>query len=148
LDGVSFSGLLSGKAPAAARGFFWHFPHYTNQGSRPSGAMREGDWMLVKYYDEPKMELYNLTGDIGERDDVAPQNPGRVARMNALFDGWLASVGAQTNRPNPKFDPAKYRELYIDVDASRFDPATASPAEHQRMQTWRKAMDAVLSTTR
>jgi arylsulfatase A len=146
LDGVSFSGLLTGKGPLAARSFFWHFPHYTNQGSRPSGAMREGDWMLVKYYDEPRLELYDLTADIGERDDVAPQNPGRVARMNARFEGWLESVGAQTNRPNPNFDPAKYRQLYIDVDASRFDPATASPAEHQRMQTWRKAMDAALQT--
>jgi arylsulfatase A len=148
LDGISFSGLLTGRGPVAARRFFWHFPHYTNQGSRPSGAMREGNWMFVKYYDEARTELYDLSSDIGERDDVARQNPGRVSRMSALFDGWLQSVGAQTNRPNPRFDPAKYRELYIDVDASRFDPATASPAEQERMQTWRKEMDAVLQTTR
>lgn len=144
LDGVSFSRLLTGQGPMPPRPFFWHFPHYTNQGSRPSGAMREGNWMFVKYYDEPAMELYDLTSDISERHDAASAHPDRVARMNAQFEAWLASVGAQTNRPNPRFDPAKYRDLYIDVDASRFDPATASPGEHERMQAWRKEMDAVL----
>ena len=41
-----------------------NFPHYTNQGSRPSGAMRDGDWMLVEYYDEPEAELYALGSEV------------------------------------------------------------------------------------
>ena len=57
---------------------------------------------------------------------------------------WRKDVNAQENAPNPDFDPAKYRELYIDVDASRFAPAKADNAQWERMWQWRKKMDAVL----
>ena len=144
LDGVSFSNLLTGRGPSLVQKFFWHFPHYTNQGSRPSGAMREGNWMLVEYYDQEKPELYNLAADINEKNDIATQRPELVARMSAALDAWRKSVGAQANTPNPQFDPAKYRELYEEVDASRFEPATAGAAEHEKMQIWRKRMNAVL----
>ncbi|MDD4869807.1 MAG: sulfatase, partial [Kiritimatiellae bacterium] len=60
LDGISFAVGLNGHGHMPQRSFFWHFPHYTNQGSRPSGAMREGDWLLVEFYDEEQAELYNL----------------------------------------------------------------------------------------
>ena len=45
----------AGARPAPSRRFFWHFPHYTNQGSRPSGAMREGI-------------LHDLLGRTSDRD--------------------------------------------------------------------------------
>src|SRR2546423_6363276 len=41
LDAVSFAPLLTGRGPAPHRNLFWHFPHYTNQGSRPTAAIRE-----------------------------------------------------------------------------------------------------------
>jgi len=64
LDGISFAdGLLGGDIPH--RKLFWHFPHYTNQGGRPGGAMRDGNWLLVELYDEGKTELYDLSVDIG-----------------------------------------------------------------------------------
>ena len=145
LDGRSFAGLLTGKAEPPARPLFWHFPHYTNQGSRPSGAMREGRWMFVEYYDEAKVELYDLASDPSEARDLAPQQPERIKRMRAALSAWRADVKAQENRPNPDFDPAKYRALYVDVDASRFDPAHASPAQWEAMWQWRKAMNAAVS---
>jgi arylsulfatase A-like enzyme len=48
LDGQSLSQLLTGRGPAPSRRLFWHFPHYTNQGSRPSGAVRDGNRILVE----------------------------------------------------------------------------------------------------
>ena len=36
LDGVSIAPLLLGQGPAPERRFCWHFPHYNNQGARPS----------------------------------------------------------------------------------------------------------------
>src|SRR5262249_15585673 len=50
LDGVSLAPLLKG-GKLAPRPLFWHFPHYTNQGSRPHGSMREGDWTLIEHYE-------------------------------------------------------------------------------------------------
>jgi arylsulfatase A-like enzyme len=144
LDGVSEAALLTGRGPAPQRSLFWHFPHYTNQGSRPCGAMREGNWMLVEYYDENKVELYDLSRDASEARDTAAQEPARVAKMRAALAAWRKSVHAQSNRPNPKFDAAKFRDLYIDVDASRFDPLHANLAEWEKMWRWRKEMNAVV----
>ena len=144
LDGVSLAALLTGRGAAPQRSLFWHFPHYTNQGSRPSGAMRDENWMLVEFYDDDAVELYDLATDIRETQNVAGQHPDRVAKMRAALAAWRKEVNAQGNTSNPNFDPAKYRELYVDVDPSRFDPAKADPAAWQKMRTWRNGMNAVL----
>jgi arylsulfatase A-like enzyme len=148
LDGMSLAALLTGRGPAPQRGLFWHFPHYTNQGSRPSGAMRQGDWMLVEYYDQEKDELYNLSSDPGESRDVAGGNPERATQMRAALAEWRKSVNAQENQPNPSFEPGKYQELYIDTDASRFHPDQADQAQWEAMWRWRKAMDTVQKVNR
>jgi arylsulfatase A-like enzyme len=145
LDGASFAALLGGRGPAPARTFFWHFPHYTNQGGRPGGAMRDGRWVMVEYYDEEKVELYDLSADIREARDLAASQPERAARMRAELAAWRRTVSAQSNTPNPDFDPAKYRRLYVDVDASRFDPATADQAQWEIMWQWRKEMNAAVA---
>lgn len=141
LDGVSVAPLLLGKGPAPTRWFFWHFPHYNNQGGRPSGAVRDGDWMFVEYYDDQTRELYQLSKDIGEKNNVAAQHPERVGPLAAALAIWRQSVGAQSNRPNPDFDPALYRALYQDIDPGRFEPAPASDTDWQKMQEWRKGMN-------
>jgi arylsulfatase A-like enzyme len=148
LDGASMAALLTGRGPAPKRDLFWHFPHYTNQGSRPSGAMRDENWMLVEFYDDDSVELYDLATDVREAHNLAAGQPERVAKMRASLAAWRKAVLAQGNRPNPDFDPATFRELYIDVDPSRFDPVKADPAEWQRMQAWRKGMNTVRSKNR
>ncbi len=143
LDGISLAEFMLGRGSAPQRSLYWHFPHYTNQGSRPTGAMRDGNWMLVEFYDELALELYDLGNDIREAQNVADRHPDRVAHMRAALADWRKQVNAQTNLPNPEFDPAKFRELYVDVDASRFDPPLASQADWEKMWDWRKAVNAV-----
>ena len=141
LDGTSLVPLLTGQRPAPGRSLCWYFPHYSNQGSRPSGAIREGNWMLVEYYDEPAVELYDLAADIGESTNLAPRQPERVAKLRASLADWLTKVNAQSNQPNPGYDPAKYRERYIDTDPSQFNPAEADQAEWKKMWHWRQLMN-------
>jgi hypothetical protein len=105
--------------------------------------MRQGNWTLVEYYDEDKAELYDLRSDPGESRDLAAQQTQRVAHMRAALVNWRKSVFAQENRPNPRFDPEKFRELYVDVDASQFKPDRANTAQWEAMWRWRKAMDTV-----
>ena len=57
---------------------------------------------------------------------------------------WRQRVGAQTNTPNPKFDPALHRQIYVDFVPSTFDPLRADAATWARAAAWRKQMDAVL----
>ncbi len=144
LDGVSFAAGLTGRGAFPQRPFCWHFPHYNNQGGRPSGALRDGPWMLVEFYDAEKAELFNLDADISETRDLAAQQPERVARMRAALEAWRKANNSQSNRPNPDFDAAKFRMLYQDVDSSQFNPFTATDAQWQQIWEWRKGMnDAV-----
>ena len=106
--------------------------------------MREGNLMLVEYYDGQKSELYDLATDPGEKSDVAAQHPERVEKMSAALETWRNDLRVQRNRPNPDVDEAKAKELYTDIDASRFDPAKASQAQWRGMWDWRKKMNAAL----
>jgi arylsulfatase A-like enzyme len=144
LDGTSFAALLTGHAPPASRPLFWHFPHYNNQGGRPAGAVRAGDWKLVESYDDGRVELYDLARDRGETDDLSTREPQVVARLSAALRAWRESVGAQTNTPNPDCDPARYKALYVDTDVSHYNGSTAEPALHQRVLAWRQRMNDAL----
>ena len=142
LDGVSFAAGLLGTGDFSDRPLYWHFPHYTNQGGRPSGAMREGDWLLVEYYDEERAELYDLSSDPGEQHDIAAGEPEQLRYMQSDLDDWRRANHVQYNTPNPDCDEPRFQALYVEIDPGRFDPATATDAEWESMQEWRGSMNA------
>ncbi|MFZ2642180.1 MAG: sulfatase [Verrucomicrobiia bacterium] len=142
LDGVSLAPLLAG-GEAPNRPFFWHFPHYNNQGGQPDGAVRDGDWKLIEYY-EGRVELFNIANDIGEKNNLAEREPERVKQLCALLGAWRDATGVQTNTLNPKFGAALHRALYDDMDVSRYNASTADAAEFARVLEWRKLMNAVV----
>jgi len=145
LDGQDQSPLLlAQKTDLAARVFHWHFPHYNNQGGRPAGAVREGDWKYIKHYDTGRVELYNLADDIAEQHDVATDHVGLAARLDELHAAWLKSIHAQTNTPNPNFDPALFKQLYEDFDPSRPPQALTAAEMEQNMKAWRQLMNEVV----
>lgn len=145
LDGVSYARLLLGKGDPGERAVFWHFPHYNNQGGRPAGAMRDGDWKLVTYYDDKRSELYNLAQDIGETTDLSAGEPKRVARMLAQLADWCVKRDVQHNMPNPAFDAELYQRLYVDTDVSRLKPARTAAEMTKQLAAWRKGMDSVVA---
>jgi arylsulfatase A-like enzyme len=143
VDGPSFAPLLRGETTDAPR-MFWHFPHYTNQGSRPGGAMREGDWKFIVHYDTAKPELYNLASDPGERRNLAARHSDRATAMHEHLNAWINSINAQTNTLNPDFNPTLFQQLYEAVDVTKHIPTKASSRTHRRLLEWRKQMNAVL----
>ena len=106
VDGVSLAGLLSGK-PLDRGPLYWHYPHYGNQGGAPSGAIRDGDWKLIEWYEEGELELYNLRQDISEKYNLVELHPERTQRMRAMLQQWRERTGAIMPPPNPNYDPAK-----------------------------------------
>jgi arylsulfatase A-like enzyme len=107
LDGVSLVGLLEdGEAPER-EAIYWHYPHYGNQGSAPAGAVRAGDWKLIEWYEDGALELYDLSSDIGEANDLADEHPGKVKKLHALLVAWREETGARMSSENPGFDPLK-----------------------------------------
>jgi arylsulfatase A-like enzyme len=142
LDGLSFAALLRGEGELAPRPLFWHCPHYTNQGGRPAGAVRAGHWKLVEHYEDGTAELFDLARDPGEATDLAAREPERAAALKARLAGWRRSAGARENRPNPEFDPALHRKLYVDTDVSKLRPARTAAEMTPNLAAWRRAMDS------
>jgi arylsulfatase A-like enzyme len=145
LDGISQAPLLRTGRPASPdRTFFWHIPHYTNQGSKPSGAVREGRWKLVESYDDGRVELFDIEADAGEARDLAGAQPARAAALRDRLREWRTSIAAQENTPNPAVDAALYKSIYVDFDATRFDPLHADEAAWKAVAAWRERMNAAV----
>jgi len=144
LDGVSIAPLVAGQPAAAERRFFWHFPHYANQGSRPAGAVRAGDWKLIESYEDGSAELFNLREDPGETMNLAAQEPARTHALLAELAAWRTSLAVRMNSPNPACDEARHAALYRDIDVSRYNPSTADAALKARLSDWRRQMDAAV----
>lgn len=107
LDGQSLRPVLDGSGNLPERPLFWHYPHYGNQGGAPGGAVREGDWKLVEWYEDGTRELYNVRTDIGEQKNLAAEMPEKVQALAAKLDAWRKDVGAVMPVANTKFDPGK-----------------------------------------
>lgn len=105
LDGVSLVSLLEGGA-WPERALFWHYPHYGNQGGAPGAAIRRGDWKLLEWQEDGRVELFNLAQDLGERQDLAAREPQRVAQLRDELRAWQKHVGAKAPTPNANYDPA------------------------------------------
>lgn len=98
LDGVSFAPLLRGRT-TAPRTLFWHYPHYHGSTWAPGAAIRDGDWKLIEFFEEQKVELYNLRGDVGEREDLAAAMRGQTGQLLAQLRAWRADVQAVMPTP-------------------------------------------------
>ena len=103
LDGRSFVPLLKGNRDESQRALYWHYPHYGNQGGAPGGAIREGDWKLIEWYEEGKLELYHLKTDVSEENNVAREHPDEVKKLHGKLKQWRTEVGATMPTKNPKF---------------------------------------------
>src|SRR5262249_22748660 len=135
--------LLRGEA-LAPRPLFWHLPHYCNQGSRASGAVRAGDWKLIEHYEDGRCELFNLAQDPGEVTDLSAKEPARVADLRGKLETWRRDVGAQENTATPAFNARPWRRLYFDVDPSRLPVEATASAMAAKLEPWRKLMNDVL----
>jgi arylsulfatase A-like enzyme len=113
LDGISILPLLKGGAHLPRNILYFHYPHYHHQGYLPAGAIREGDYKLIEWFEESKSgegkayDLYNLATDRGEEHDLSGEMPEKVAEMAAKLKSWRKEVGAQEMEMNDQYDPAR-----------------------------------------
>lgn len=106
-DGVSFLTAAKSGKPGPDRPLFWHYPHYGNQGGAPGASILDGDWKLIEWFDDNRIELFNLTTDPGETNNVASANPDAVKTLQSKLHAWQSEVGAIRSTSNPAFDAAK-----------------------------------------
>lgn len=108
LDGQNLLPLLHRKGRFPDRAIYWHYPHYHH--STPAGAVREGDWKLIEFFEDGSLELYNLRKDISEQQNLAARFPQKAAQLQHKLAAWRRSIDAAMPEPNPDFDPSRRRE--------------------------------------
>jgi arylsulfatase A-like enzyme/predicted esterase len=101
VDGVSLVPLLKQTGKPARDAIYWHYPHYNVFPEKPYGAVRQGDFKLIEFYEDNRVELYNLKNDLSEKTNLAGQMPDLVATLRGKLAAWRKSVGAQMPLPNP-----------------------------------------------
>jgi arylsulfatase A-like enzyme len=114
LDGKSILPLLlsGGESGLAERAIFWHFPGYLGQGANtwrttPGSAIRMGDWKLIEFLEDGRLELYNLGNDIGEKQNLAKEQPEKAQQLLAQLNTWRKNVNAPLPTKNIPTDNAK-----------------------------------------
>jgi arylsulfatase A-like enzyme len=104
VDGVSLLPLLKDPASKLDRdALYWHFPHYAPPGGTPSGAIRVGDFKLIEFFEDGKLELYDLGEDVGETNDLAGRMPEKVKELHERLIAWRKQVDAKLPPPNPNW---------------------------------------------
>ncbi len=109
LDGVSLVPVLKGRETLERNALYFHFPHVQGAAKglqhflrENSSAVRVGDLKLIHSW-ETGDELYDLSKDIGESEDLAERMPAETARLRGMLFDWLERVGAQVPTKNPGY---------------------------------------------
>jgi len=105
LDGVDLSPVLRGQDAPQRDAIYWHYPHYSNQGGRPAGCIREKNFKLIEYFELGRRELFDIEKDPGESRNLAEQEPEQVQRLARKLADWRDSVAAQMPSENAAYRP-------------------------------------------
>jgi arylsulfatase A-like enzyme len=101
LEGLSLAPLLKDpKAKLDRDTLYFHYPHYYPT-TTPVSAVRQGDWKLLEYFEDNRIELYNLADDLAEARNLAATHPDSAGRLRTQLHAWRKSVNAQIPKPNP-----------------------------------------------
>lgn len=99
VDGQSFENVLADKEKWDGRTVFFHEkmarPKMT--GDFPCTAMRSGQYKFLHYFDKDIYELYDLSTDISEENNLIETKPEIAARMKAEMAAWKARFLKEQN---------------------------------------------------
>lgn len=104
LDGVSLLPILEGRK--MNRGpIYFHYPHYANKGDRPAGAVIDGRYKLIEFFEDGNVEVYDLKSDLSETRDLSKSRPALKKRLLQELHEWQKEVGAKMPVVNKDYKP-------------------------------------------
>lgn len=124
MDGVSLLPALRGES-MPEREFFWHYPHNNFSRDVPNSmasSMRRGKWKLIEFFVANTVELYDLDADIGEKRNLAGEQPEKVKELHDRLLAWRNETNAQLPKANPDYTPGIQRKFQDVLKA--LDPDT------------------------
>jgi hypothetical protein len=106
IDGISVVPTLLGRGEQRRHECLyweWRLYNWREKKDEPNGlmqAVRCGNWKLVRHRQDVPWELYDLSVDVGEQEDIAAKHPQVVTRLAK----WI-----EENRttPRPQLEPPK-----------------------------------------
>ncbi len=112
LDGQSILPAFTGRPDEEDRILYWHFPAYleatrgmdTQWRTTPAGAIQEGSYKLIYFFEDNRRELYDLEKDVGETVNLVDVEPEIADSLERRLRVWWNDTGAfiPTER-NPGF---------------------------------------------
>ncbi|MEN3940047.1 sulfatase [Prosthecobacter sp. SYSU 5D2] len=113
LDGESLVPLFKDAQAGLKRdAIYQHFPGYLGADpgtwrTTPVGLIQKGPWKLMEFFEDGRLELYNLDQDIGETKNLASEMPEKAQQMRTQMVAWRKEVGAKMPTPNTPTDAPK-----------------------------------------
>ncbi len=95
IDGISIVPALKGKKDIK-RTLFWHSPMARPQstGDNNCSVIRVGGYKLLDYYDQKKIELFNLQKDPYEENDLSKKNTKTTKKLYKKLNYWKKDINA------------------------------------------------------
>ncbi len=112
LDGVSLVPVLRGSSDVPERDLIWHFPAYLQADrsvvgtwrTTPASTLRRGRYKLIHFFEDERSEVYDLSVDASETNDLSTQRPELTEELLNGLQSWWADVDAFVpSRPNPLY---------------------------------------------
>jgi len=129
IDGKSLLPIISGKSTAPVRDELvwmgqmaenWGMYGIRDQKVAPGGFMvRKGDRVLRYDIVARQFTLYDLTNDIGEKNDISAAEPAKVEEMKAIFRKWYGEM-----KPPMSWKPALWKGVEFWDSSSNYQPPT------------------------
>ena len=93
-------------APLAREAIYQHFPGYLGGGAvdtwrtTPVGVIQAGDWKLMEFFEDGRLELHCLKDDIGEKKNLAAEMPEKAKELHTKLVAWRTAINAPMPTPH------------------------------------------------
>jgi arylsulfatase A-like enzyme len=102
LDGEDILQIV--KKEKSNRTLFWHYPHYSNQGGKPSAAMLHNEIKCILNFEDNSFEVYDLSKDVKEKVNIANNDVAKANLLKARLQQWLKKQNAKLPIANSKYN--------------------------------------------
>ncbi len=108
IDGIDFGPELVGQTMTGQRerALYWEWPAYDWGKRKYTGEMmqglRRGKWKIARHSNSDPWELYDLSQDLGENNNLAAKHPQLVKELDALTKSMRTEMPPQREPEMPK----------------------------------------------
>ncbi len=105
IDGINLIPLWRNAGAHLGRdAVFWHFPAGVEAAGRairtpPVSIVRAGNFKLIEWLEDGRMELYNVVEDLGEKNNLVRSLPDKAAELKDKVAAWRKELGAPLPPP-------------------------------------------------